>query len=167
VSVAIGVDVGTTGTRAVAVDEGGAVVATSTSEYPLLTPRPRWTEQEPRDWWDATSRVLGAVSEACRTAGQAVEGIGLTGQMHGSVFLDGSGEVIRPALLWNDQRTDRQCEAITEAVGADRLVEIAGNPALTGFQAPKVLWLRDEEPDAYARVEHVLLPKDYVRLRLT
>jgi xylulokinase len=167
VSVAIGVDVGTTGARAVAVDERGAVVASGTSEYPLLTPRPRWTEQEPRDWWHATRDVLGEVAAACRDAGQEVSGIGLTGQMHGSVFLDGARDVIRPALLWNDQRTERQCEAITEAVGADRLVEITGNPALTGFQAPKVLWLRDEEPDAFARLEHLLLPKDYVRLRLT
>jgi len=166
-AVAIGVDVGTTGARAVAVDEGGSVVAARTSEYPLLTPRPRWTEQEPQDWWEATREVLGEVASACRSAGTTVAGIGLTGQMHGSVFLDADGEVIRPALLWNDQRTEPQCEAITDAVGGERLVEITGNPALTGFQAPKVLWLRDEEPEGFARVEQVLLPKDYVRFRLT
>jgi xylulokinase len=167
VSVAIGVDVGTTGARAVAVDEQGDVVATRTSEYPLLTPRPRWTEQDPHAWWDATRDAVRGVASVCRADGRPVAGLGLTGQMHGSVFLDGTGDVIRPALLWNDQRTERQCEAITDAVGADRLVEITGNPALTGFQAPKVLWLRDEEPEAFARVEHMLLPKDYVRLRLT
>ena len=166
-SVAIGVDVGTTGTRAVAVDEHGDVVAARTSEYPLLTPRPRWTEQDPHAWWDATCHVLRGVTSACRTDGQPIAGLGLTGQMHGSVFLDAAGDVIRPALLWNDQRTDRQCEEISESVGAERIVQITGNPALTGFQAPKVLWLRDEEPERFARVEHVLLPKDYVRLRLT
>ena len=111
--------------------------------------------------------MLAAVAESCRDAGHEVVGIGLTGQMHGSVFLDDAGEVIRPALLWNDQRTGAQCEAITQKVGAERLLEITGNPALTGFQAPKVLWLRDEEPEHYERVATVLLPKDYVRLRLT
>jgi xylulokinase len=167
VTVSIGVDVGTTGARAVAVDDRGDVVTARTSEYPLLSPRPQWTEQHPADWWRATRAVLAAVSETCRGAGQQVVGLGLTGQMHGSVFLDAAGEVIRPALLWNDQRTARQCEEIATRVGPDRLVEITGNPALTGFQAPKVLWLRDEEPDNFAKIASVLLPKDYVRLRLT
>lgn len=166
-TVSIGVDVGTTGSRAVAVDHQGQVVTARTSEYPLLTPRPRWTEQHPADWWRATREVLAAVSETCRDAGQQVVGLGLSGQMHGSVFLDAAGEVIRPALLWNDQRTARQCEEIATRVGPERIVEITGNPALTGFQAPKVLWLRDEEPANFARVVSVLLPKDYVRLRLT
>jgi xylulokinase len=163
-TIAIGVDVGTTGSRAVAVDERGAVVVAQTSEYPLLTPHPQWTEQEPAEWWRATREVLAAVARACD--GEIV-GIGLTGQMHGSVFLDRDGEVIRPALLWNDQRTGAQCEEITERVGPQRIVEITGNPALTGFQAPKVLWLRDEEPANFERVAHVLLPKDYVRYRLS
>src|SRR5262249_44137715 len=130
----------------------------------LRTPKPLWTEQDPHDWWSASQAVL------CQLAGELgsqITGIGLTGQMHGSVFIDSSGEVIRPALLWNDQRTGKQCSEITERVGVERLTSITGNPALTGFQAPKVLWLRDEEPDSYARVAHVLLPKDYVRLRLT
>lgn len=166
-TIAIGADVGTTGTRAIAVDDRGDVVASASSEYPLLTPRPQWTEQDPADWWRATLEVLAAVSKACDDSGQPVVGLGLTGQMHGSVFLDAAGEVIRPALLWNDQRTGRQCEAITSKVGSERLVEITGNPALTGFQAPKVLWVRDEEPANYARIASVLLPKDYVRLRLT
>jgi xylulokinase len=165
-SVAIGIDVGTTGARAVAVDTEGQVVATRSVGYPLLTPRPQWTEQDPDAWWRATREALGAVASACREASAEIAGIGLTGQMHGSVFLDREGEVIRPALLWNDQRTGRQCEEITARVGAERLVEIAGNPALTGFQAPKVLWLRDEEPEHFARVAHVLLPKDFVRYRL-
>jgi xylulokinase len=166
-TVAIGVDVGTTGAQAVAVDEAGRVVATAASGYPLLTPKPQWTEQEPEEWWRAVREVLAVVSRDARATGGDVSGVGLTGQMHGSVFLDASGEVIRPALLWNDQRTGRQCEQITERVGPQRLVEITGNPALTGFQAPKVLWLRDEEPEAYRRVARVLLPKDYIRYRLT
>ena len=163
-SVHVGLDVGTGGARAVAVDEAGEVVAEASSEYPLHSPRPGWTEQDPADWWDGTKAALGRVASE---AGGDVSGLGLTGQMHGSVFLDASGAVIRPALLWNDQRTGRQCEEITEAVGAERLIQIAGNPALTGFQAPKVVWLRDEEPENYARLSRVLLPKDYVRLLLT
>lgn len=162
-SVLVGLDVGTGGARAVAVDEAGAVVAEASSEYPLASPRPGWTEQDPADWWRGAKEVLGRVAAE---AGEEVAGIGLTGQMHGSVFLDASDEVVRPALLWNDQRTGPQCEAITRAVGAERLISIAGNPALTGFQAPKVVWLRDEEPDNFGRVARVLLPKDYVRLQL-
>lgn len=165
-TVAVGVDVGTTGARAVAVDERGGVVVSRTSEYPLLTPHPQWTEQDPSEWWRATRDALAAVSGGCSDGGHAIVGVGLTGQMHGSVFLDRADEVIRPAILWNDQRTGRQCEEITKRVGAERLVEITGNPALTGFQAPKVLWLREEEPANYDRVAKVLLPKDYVRLRL-
>jgi xylulokinase len=164
VSALVGLDVGTSGARAVAVDEAGNVVAEASSEYPLLSPRPGWTEQEPADWWEGAKAALG---EVAAEVGGDVAGIGLTGQMHGSVFLDSADEVIRPALLWNDQRTGRQCEEITAAVGAERLIRIAGNPALTGFQAPKVVWLREEEPENFARVARVLLPKDYVRLLLT
>jgi len=164
VSVLLGLDVGTGGARAVAVDESGNVVAEASSEYPLHSPRPGWTEQDPEDWWEGAKEALGKV--AARVEDEVV-GLGLTGQMHGSVFLDASDEVIRPALLWNDQRTYKQCEKITEAVGEERLIQLAGNPALTGFQAPKILWLRDEEPENYSRVASVLLPKDYVRLRLT
>jgi xylulokinase len=163
VSVLLGLDVGTGGARAVAVDGSGEIVAEASSEYPLHTPRPGWTEQDPEDWWTGAKEVLsGIASEVGEVAG-----IGLTGQMHGSVFLDGSDRVIRPALLWNDQRTQDQCDRITQAVGGERLISISGNPALTGFQAPKILWLRDEEPEHFGRVSRVLLPKDYVRLRLT
>ena len=166
-TVAIGVDVGTSGARAVAVDEGGRILSSATSSYPLLTPRPQWTEQDPIDWWAGVSEALGAVARQVAEGGRRVSGLGLTGQMHGSVFLDAAGEVIRPALLWNDQRTGKQCQEITERVGPQRIVEITGNPALTGFQAPKVLWLREEEPASYERVARVLLPKDYIRYRLT
>lgn len=159
----VGLDVGTTGARAVAIDESGRVVTSASSEYPLLMPRPGWTEQDPLDWWNASRDVLQQVASA---AGPIVA-IGLTGQMHGSVFLDERHQVIRPALLWNDQRTAGQCEIITERIGRERLIEITGNPALTGFQAPKVLWLRDVEPVQYRHLRHVLLPKDYVRLMLT
>lgn len=161
-SVLVGLDVGTGGARAVAVDESGSVVAEASSEYPLQSPRPGWTEQDPDDWWRGAREALGKVA-----AEEEVAGIGLTGQMHGSVFLDSSDEVIRPALLWNDQRTFRQCDEITRIVGEERLISIAGNPALTGFQAPKIVWLRDEEPANFGRVARVLLPKDYVRLQLT
>ncbi|MBO0690401.1 MAG: xylulokinase, partial [Candidatus Dormibacteraeota bacterium] len=159
-----GLDLGTTGVRALAVTPEGAVVGEAGASYSVLTPRPGWTEQRPEDWLEASRSVLSRVA---REAAGEIVALGLTGQMHGSVFLDGSDEVIRPALLWNDQRTHRQCEALTERVGARRLLEITGNPALTGFQAPKILWLRDEEPEAYGRVSSVLLPKDYVRLWLT
>jgi xylulokinase len=165
VSVLVGLDVGTGGARAVAVDQSGNVVAEASSEYPLSSPRPGWTEQNPADWWGGAKEALGRV--AADAGGGEVAGIGLTGQMHGSVFLDSSDAVIRPALLWNDQRTGPQCEQITLAVGEERLISIAGNPALTGFQAPKIVWLRDEEPDNFGRLARVLLPKDYVRLMLT
>jgi xylulokinase len=160
----IGLDVGTTAVRAVVIDLNGKLVASASQEYPLLTPRPGWTEQDPDAWWTASQAVLRKVSHGLE---KRPLGLGLTGQMHGSVFLDSEDRVIRPALLWNDQRTAKLCAEITELVGAERLISIAGNPALTGFQAPKILWLRDEEATAYERVRSVLLPKDYVRLKLT
>jgi xylulokinase len=163
-AVLLGLDLGTSGARAVAVDESGRLLASAAAGYDLSMPRPGWTEQDPALWWQAGRRVLAEVARAC--SGE-IAGLGLTGQMHGSVFLDEAGTPIRPALLWNDQRTGAQCAEITRLVGASRLLEIAGNPALTGFQAPKILWLREEEPEAYARVRHVLLPKDYVRYLLT
>ena len=153
--VLLGLDVGTGGARAVAVNESGNVVAEASSEYPLHSPRPGWTEQDPEDWWEGAKGALGKVAAAVE---DEVVGLGLTGQMHGSVFLDASEKVIRPALLWNDQRTHRQCEKITEAVGEERLIQLSGNPAITGFQAPKILWLRDEEPENYSRFSRVLLP---------
>lgn len=163
-AVLVGLDVGTSGTRAVAVNTRGAVVAEATSFYEPDSPRPGWSEQRPEDWWQAAKEVLATVAAG---VGDEIVGLGLAGQMHGSVFLDSAGEVIRPALLWNDQRTEKDCAAITERVGTERLLELAGNPALTGFQAPKILWLRRQEPESYARLATVLLPKDYVRLELT
>ena len=142
----------------------GTVVATAGADYPLLTPRPGWTEQEPEAWWRACCAVLRALREK---APGPIAALGLTGQMHGAVFLDDEGRVIRPAILWNDQRTAAECVEIERRVGAERLRRIAGNPALTGFQAPKALWLRHHEPAAYARIRHLLLPKDFIRFRLT
>jgi xylulokinase len=160
----MGIDVGTQGSRAAVIDEGGSPVASGNGPHTLQSPRPGWSEQDPEEWW-------GAVKIAVREAGQsidlkAVRGIGMTGQMHGSVFLDEQDRVIRPALLWNDQRTAAQTDWMTEVAG-DQLLRIALNPAITGFQAPKIIWLRDEEPDNYRRVRSVLLPKDFIRFRLT
>lgn len=161
----LGLDIGTSGAKALLCDEGGRVVASATAEYPLLTAQPLWSEQHPADWWRGAKEALRAVAAQADAA--QIKGLGLTGQMHGAVFLDGAGQVIRPALLWNDQRTAAECAEITARVGAERLIAVAGNPALTGFQAPKILWLRNHEPHNYARVAQVLLPKDYIRLMLT
>jgi xylulokinase len=160
----VGVDVGTAGARALAVDAAGEPVAEAQATYELSRPAPGWTEQRPQDWWAATREVLREVAAAVEGD---IAGVGLSGQMHGSVFLDAAGEVLRPALLWNDQRTVDQAAALADRVGEQRLVQITGNPALTGFQAPKILWLRDEEPERYERLDSILLPKDYVRLMLT
>jgi len=168
VSALVGLDIGTTGARALAVNAAGVVLADVSVPFPLLMPFPGWAEQPPEDWWRAAQEALRRIAVAVRDAGgEEIVGIGLTGQMHGAVFLDANDAVIRPALLWNDQRTEAQCREITERVGAARLLAVAGNPALTGFQAPKILWLREAEPENYARVASVLLPKDYIRLLLT
>ncbi len=163
----LGFDVGTTGTKALLIDEVGQIVARALVEYPLSTPRPNWAEQDPRQWWAATVEAIRMVLSNAGVSGEEVEGIGLSGQMHGSVFLDEADEVIRPAILWCDQRTAAQCEWITETVGEADIVKETCNPVLTGFTAPKIIWLRQEEPDNYARLRKVLLPKDYIRLRLT
>ncbi len=163
----LGIDVGTTSTRALVITDGGDVVGSHATEYPLYTPRPNWAEQDPHDWWNATIASVRAALKSAGIGGEEIAGVGLSGQMHGSVFLDSDDEVIRPAILWCDQRTARQCEEITEAVGEDDIIAETLNPVLTGFTAPKIIWLRDEEPDAFSRVRRVLLPKDYVRLRLT
>lgn len=161
----IGIDIGTGGARVLAVDATGALIAQATQEYPLYTPRPGWTEQHPTDWWLATAACLRRVT--AQVQAERIKGIGLTGQMHGSVFLDADGQVIRPALLWNDQRTQAECDEITATIGREHLIALTGNQALTGFTAPKLLWLRKHEPEAYARLAHLLLPKDYIRFRLT
>jgi xylulokinase len=155
----VGVDVGTTAVKAVAISARGDVLARAEMPYALSTPQPGWAEQDPEDWWHATQRALASLP--------APAAMGLSGQMHGLVALDTEDRVLRPAILWNDQRTQRECDEIEERVGLAELIALTGNRALTGFTAPKLLWLRNNEPDVYARIAHVLLPKDYVRLRLT
>ena len=163
----LGIDVGTSGARALLCDEGGRVVATATTEYPAHSPRPLWSEQDPEDWWRGTCESVRMVLARAGIDGKEVRGIGLSGQMHGLVMLDAAHRVIRPAILWNDQRTAAECRQMTDAVGAERLLELACNPALTGFTAPKILWVRNNEPQNYERCRKVLLPKDYVRFRLS
>ncbi len=163
----VGIDIGTSGARVIAVDKEGTLVAQATSDYPLLVPQPGWTEQNPEDWWNATVKAIQAVVKQLGARAKEIKGVGLTGQMHGSVFLDEAAQPIRPALLWNDQRTAAECEEITRKVGAERLIQLTGNPALTGFTAPKIVWLRNHEPWNFDRVRKVMLPKDYIRYRLT
>lgn len=166
-SLVLGIDVSTTATKAVLVDPEGQVIATASSSYGYETPQPMWSEQSPGLWWEgAIDAIRRALSES-GTPPEEIEAVGLTGQMHGSVLLDEAGEVVRPAILWNDQRTGPECDEIRRRVGRERLIEITGNDALTGFTAPKLLWVQTHEPDNWARVRHVLLPKDYVRRRLS
>jgi xylulokinase len=164
----LGIDVGTGGTRAIVVGEDGHIVASATEEHaPFASPRTGWAEQDPRDWWRACGKAVRLAIERSGVGADDIGCVGLSGQMHGSVLLDERDEVVRPALIWCDQRTDEQCRAITEKVGAERLIELTSNPALTGFTLPKLLWVRDHEPELWGRVGTVLLPKDYARLRLT
>ena len=162
----LGIDVGTTGAKAILIDADGNLVASATAEYPMSTPRPLWAEQDPGDWWRASVASIRRVLQNVEP--RAVVGVGLTGQMHGLVLLDAHGNVLRPCILWNDQRTAAQCVEITEKVGGEKkLLELIGNPVLPGFTAPKILWVRENEPEVYAQVAQVLLPKDYLRYCLT
>ena len=164
----LGLDVGTGGSRAVIVEADGSVTATATEPHVAFdSPRTGWAEQRPEDWWRASQAAIRAVLAAGETAPGDIRAVGLSGQMHGAVLLDAAGAVVRPAIIWCDQRTDAQCRRLTGEVGAARLIELVSNPALTGFTLPKLLWVRDEEPAAWDRVRTVLLPKDYVRWRLT
>jgi xylulokinase len=163
----IGLDVSTTATKALLCDAHGTVIAVAASEYGFETPHPLWSEQDPALWWKGAVESIRAVLASAAIDPAHVAGIGLTGQMHGLVLLDEAGRVVRPAILWNDQRTAAECDEIRQRVGARRLIEVTGNDALTGFTAPKILWVRRHEPDAYARARHLLLPKDYVRFRLS
>ena len=163
----LGIDSSTTATKAVLVRGDGTVAGVGVGEYGFEAPHPGWSEQSPKLWWTATQQAIAAALTDAGADGSAVASVGLTGQMHGSVLLDAAGDVVRPALLWNDQRTAAECDEIRDRVGAARLIELTGNDALAGFTAPKLLWVRRHEPDAWARVAHVMLPKDYVRYRLT
>ena len=163
----LGIDSSTTATKALLMDAGGTVVGVASSEYSYETPHPLWTEQHPHLWWQGTVEAIRQVLAQTQVQPAEVKGIGMTGQMHGLVLLDAAGEVLRPALLWNDQRTGAECDQIRELVGRERLIQITGNDALNGFTAPKILWVRNHEPEVYTRVRQILLPKDYVRCKLT
>lgn len=163
----LGIDVGTSGIKTSLFDTAGNAVASHTVEHPLLTPAPNWTEQNPEDWWNGTVATVRAVIGSSGVDPREIKGIGLSGQMHGSVFLDADHKVIRPCILWNDGRTAEQCRTITEKVGKKALHEACCNPALTGFTAPKVVWLQEKEPKNWERVRTIFLPKDYIRFRLT
>ncbi|MCC9608874.1 xylulokinase [Blastopirellula sp. JC732] len=167
-SIYLGIDIGTSGTKTIAIREGGEILAESSATYPLHHPKPMWSEQDPDDWWNAVVKTVRRVVKEAKARPGDVKAIGLSGQMHGSVFLDKEDKVIRPALLWNDQRTVAECAEIEErAGGRSKLIKMVANPALTGFTAPKILWLRNNEPRNFARLAKVLLPKDEIRRRLT
>lgn len=163
----LGIDVSTTSVKALLMDERGMVVSTAVTEQDFDSPQPLWAEQDPAMWWTNTQRSIRAVLQQAGVTGEQVTAVGMTGQMHGLVLLDAQGNVLRPSILWNDQRTAAQCDEITQRVGAQRLIDITGNKALTGFTAPKILWVRENEPEVYARTAHILLPKDYVRWCMT
>ncbi len=164
----LGIDVSTTGAKALIIDEQGNFIASHTTEYPLSTPKPLWSEQNPLDWWNGACASIKAALSKANLSGDQIAAIGMTGQMHGLVMLDKADRILRPAILWNDQRTGKQCEEITAKVGGlDRLLALTGNQVLPGFTAPKIVWVRENEPEVYDQTTHILLPKDYVRFCLT
>ncbi|MFW6270232.1 MAG: xylulokinase [Bacillota bacterium] len=164
----LGLDIGTSGVKAILISVAGDIITTNTRSYPLSTPRAGWAEQNPEDWWQATQNVIQDVLTDSGIKAEELKGISFSGQMHSSVFLDENMEVIRPAILWSDTRTSRQCEEIYEKVGGlENLINYVSNPALEGFTAPKILWLKENEPENYKKVKQVLLPKDYIRYKLT
>lgn len=163
----LGIDSSTTATKALLMDPAGTVIAIGKSEYGFETPHPLWAEQSPTLWWEATRTAIAAALQSAGVAGTQIAAIGLTGQMHGLVLLDNAGDVLRPSILWNDQRTGAECDEIRQRVGREHLIDITGNDALAGFTAPKLLWVRNHERDIFDRAATLLLPKDYVRYRLT
>jgi len=163
----LGIDTSTTSSKALLINERGEVIAVASSSHTLQTPKPLWSEQNPLEWWGAVSASIKSVLEKAGIGGEGIAAIGLTGQMHGLVLLDHGGNVLRPAILWNDQRTQSQCDEIHQRIGKEKFIQITGNIALTGFTAPKILWVHENEPDVYAKAKHVLLPKDYIRYKLT
>ncbi len=163
----LGLDIGTTSTRALLINERNKIVASSTDDYKLITPKPGWAEQIPDDWWIASIKTIKDIIKKSNVSSKNIACIGLSGQMHGSIFLDDKGEVIRPAILWCDQRTYRQCETIYKIFGYNGFIKLSYNRALPGFTAPKILWLRENEPENYKKVSKILLPKDYIRYKLS
>ncbi len=163
----LGIDVSTTSSKALLINARGEVIASASAPHTLQTPKPLWSEQDPSEWWKATAASIRAVIVKAGVRPEEIAAVGLTGQMHGLVLLDEAGNVLRPAILWNDQRTQSQCNEIHERIGKERFIQITGNVALPGFTAPKILWVRENEPEVFAKARHVLLPKDYVRYKLT
>ena len=164
----LGLDIGTSGVKALLVSPEGKIISSKTESYPLATPHPGWAEQSPYDWWEATVKVIRKIISHNPIDSSRIKGISLSGQMHSSVFLNEKMEVIRPAILWSDTRTSSQCKEIyTKAGGLDQLINYVSNPALEGFTAPKILWLKENELENYQKVKYILLPKDYIRYRLT
>lgn len=163
----LGIDSSTTGVKALLMDENGGVTGTATTGLPLSTPKPLWSEQNPGDWWQGTVNSIRQVLQQTGLSGHDIAAIGLTGQMHGLTLLDEAGQVLRPAILWNDQRTGAECDDIRQRLGKENLIKITGNDALTGFTAPKILWVQKHEPEVYTKIKQILLPKDYVRFKLT
>ncbi|HBA02978.1 MAG TPA: xylulokinase [Clostridium sp.] len=163
----LGIDIGTSGTKTVLFDRGGNPISSSTVEYPLYQPEIGWAEQDPQDWWNAVCITINQVIKDSNINPESISGIGLSGQMHGLVMLDGDGNVLRKSIIWCDQRTAKECVEITEKVGEKRLIDITANPALTGFTASKILWVRNNEPEIYEKCRKILLPKDYIRYMLT
>jgi len=169
----LGIDIGTSGTKTLLCDHKGKVVATANAAHTVQSPKPGWSEQDPRQWWEAAGKATKSVLRKAKVKAAQVTGVGLSGQMHGSVFLPDENakdptRPLRPALLWNDQRTGEQCAEIESRAGGRRkLISMVGNPALTGFTAPKILWVRKHEPRVFEKTRHVLLPKDYIRLCMT
>jgi xylulokinase len=163
----LGIDTSTTGSKALIIDDRGEVMAVVSSPHTLQTPRPLWSEQDPREWWQAVSASIRSALEQAGISGEKIVAVGLTGQMHGLVLLDEAGNVLRPAILWNDQRTQSQCDEIHARIGKEKFIQVTGNVALTGFTAPKILWVKENEPEVYTKARHILLPKDYIRYKLT
>lgn len=163
----LGIDISTTGAKALLMNQDGKVVSSAAIPLSLSTPRPLWSEQEPEDWWQAVTASIRQALFNANLSGEAISAIGLTGQMHGLVLLDDRKQTLRPAILWNDQRCGDECDQIRARIGRQRLIQITGNEALTGFTAPKIVWVKDHEPEIFARIRHVLLPKDFIRLKLT
>ena len=163
----LGIDTSTTSSKALIIDQMGKVIAVASSPHSLQTPKPMWSEQNPDEWWEAVSTCIKTSLEKAGIKGEGIAAIGLTGQMHGLVLLDEAGNVLRPAILWNDQRTQSQCDEIHQRFGKEKFIQKTGNVALTGFTAPKILWVKENEPEVFARARHILLPKDFVRYKLT
>ncbi len=163
----LGLDIGTTGAKAILINLRGEVISSSSSDYQMYNPKPLWSEQNPEDWWKATQISIKDIFKKSGIKNYDVKGIGLTGQMHGLVLLDKDGKVLRPCIMWNDQRTIKECEEITSLFGFEYLLRITGNPVLPGFTAPKILWVKKNESHIYEKIKHILLPKDYIRFCLT